>query len=88
MEVTVEDANALLRSLEPMLRQAAGSGAALTLDLTDRLPPILVDRAQFDAALLNLVINARDAMPDGGRIAITTTSWTEAAPSPTLKPGS
>lgn len=87
-EPTAEDANALLRSLEPMLRQAAGAGVALTLDLADGLLPVLVDRAQFDAALLNLVINARDAMPDGGTITIATTSWIEPEPSPSLKPGS
>jgi signal transduction histidine kinase len=87
-ELTVEDANALIRSLEPMLRQAAGSRAALTLDLSDGLPPVLIDHAQFDAALLNLVINARDAMPDGGTITIATTCWFEPDPSPLLKPGS
>jgi len=86
-EVTVEDANGLLRSLEPMLRQAAGSGVALSLDLADGLPSVLVDRAQFDAALLNLVINARDAMPDGGAITIATSSWTESTSSPSLEPG-
>jgi signal transduction histidine kinase len=87
LAVTVEDANELLRALEPMLRQAAGSGVSLTLNLTPDLPPCLVDRSQFDAALLNLVINARDAMPEGGLIEIVTISWTEPVASPTLKPG-
>jgi two-component system NtrC family sensor kinase len=87
LEVTVEDANELLRALEPMLRQAAGSGVSLMLRLAPDLPSCLVDRAQFDAALLNLVINARDAMPDGGLIEVATTSWNEPATSPSLKPG-
>jgi two-component system NtrC family sensor kinase len=87
LEMTAEDANGLLRALEPMLRQAAGSGVSLALRLAPDLPPCLVDRAQFDAALLNLIINARDAMPDGGTIAIATTSWSEPAGAPTLRPG-
>jgi signal transduction histidine kinase len=88
LEVVPEDANELVRAFEPMLRQAAGSGVTLTLRLCPNLPPCLMDRAQFDAALLNLVINARDATADGGLIEIATSPWTEPAGSPTLKPGS
>src|SRR5690606_28622277 len=40
----------------------------IEFDLEAGLPPVSLDAAQFEAALLNLVINARDAMPDGGRI--------------------
>ncbi len=88
LEVTAGDANELLRALEPMLRQAVGSGVSLSLDLAPRLSACLVDRTQFDAALLNLVINARDAMPNGGSIAIATSSWTEPEGSDTLEFGS
>ena len=87
LEVMAEDANELLCALEPMLRQAAGSGLTLTLRLCPTLPPCLTDRVQFDAALLNLVINARDATADGGLIEIATDRWTEPEGSPTLKPG-
>jgi signal transduction histidine kinase len=88
LEVSAGDANELLRALEPMLRQAAGSDVSLALDLAPDLSACLVDRAQFDAALLNLVINARDAMPDGGSIDIATSSWTEPEGSDSLEPGS
>jgi len=87
LEVETADLHEMLRGLEPMLRQAAGSGVSLTLDLAAGPAPCLVDRAQFDAALLNLVINARDAMPGAGSIAIITAPWDEPAMSATLKPG-
>ena len=54
------------------------------LDLASDTPKCLVDPALFDAAVLNLVVNARDAMPDGGEVRIST-EWL-AIPTPT--PGS
>jgi signal transduction histidine kinase len=42
----------------------------LELDLPRNLPTVTIDRDRFETALLNLVINARDAMPDGGRITV------------------
>ncbi|CAD7053750.1 two-component sensor histidine kinase [Pseudorhizobium halotolerans] len=68
------DLNAQIRSLEPMLKQAAGSSVSLELELAEDVPECLLDNVQFDAALLNLVINARDAMPQGGSITICTRS--------------
>lgn len=88
LEVTSADINLLLRRLVPMLEQAAGAGVKLTLDLAADLWPCRLDQAQFDVAVLNLVINARDAMlPKGGRIVIATANWTEPETSPTLRPG-
>ncbi len=67
-----EDVNALLRKLEAFLKYGAGSGVQLVLGLAPNLPECLVDPAQFNAAILNLVVNARDAMPNGGVIRIST----------------
>ncbi len=74
LSVKAEDANAMLRSIETLLRYGAGSTARVVLDLAPDLPLCLADRALFDTAVLNLVVNARDAMPSGGEVRITTTS--------------
>lgn len=64
------DLAAAIRELEPLLRQACGKGVALECQSADDLPNINTDRIQLETALLNLAINARDAMPDGGRLTI------------------
>ena len=69
-----EDVNALLRKLEPFLKYGAGSGFRIELALAANLPTCLVDPPRFNAAILNLVVNARDAMPEGGAIRIGTTA--------------
>ncbi len=66
------DPNELLRSLEPMLKHAAGQGVQVALDLAPGARSCLVDQAQLDAAVMNLVVNAAQAMPEGGRILIST----------------
>jgi signal transduction histidine kinase len=69
-----EDVNAVLEKLRMFLEYGAGSGNNLILDLASDLPKCLVDPPQFNAAILNLVVNARDAMPEGGTIRISTTA--------------
>lgn len=64
--------NALLDGLDGVLRHAAGPGVTLTCDKGEDLPLCQADGTQFDAALMNLVVNARQAMPGGGRVTITT----------------
>ncbi|MEN3366866.1 MAG: hypothetical protein V7606_4140 [Burkholderiales bacterium] len=66
--------NALIGGFESVLRRAANSSIAFDISLASTLRTVSVDAARFEAALLNLVVNARDAMPDGGRIAIATES--------------
>ncbi|CAH2400772.1 Histidine kinase [Mesorhizobium ventifaucium] len=68
----VGNVNEYLHTFEPFLRYGAGPDVRPILDLTPDLPNCLLDPAFFDAAVLNLVTNARDAMPNGGRIAIST----------------
>jgi CheY-like chemotaxis protein len=62
----------VLVACEPFLRRALGEASLLRLDFATGLWPVRVDTSQFEAAILNLVVNARDAMPDGGSVEIST----------------
>ncbi len=64
------DLAALVRGMTNLLRRSIGPSAEIEFDLPDSLPAVQVDANQIELALLNLAINARDAMPDGGRITI------------------
>jgi hypothetical protein len=66
------DINAQVRSLEDLLRRTIGERIELTLELSPGPLVAQVDASQLDNALLNLVINARDALPEGGHIRIGT----------------
>ncbi len=60
----------LVRGMEPVLRQALDERLVIEMHIEDDIWPVLADQAQFENAILNLAINARDAMPDGGRLGI------------------
>ncbi|HSU22477.1 MAG TPA: PAS domain S-box protein [Variovorax sp.] len=66
------DVNRLVAGMEELVRRAIGPAIALEVAGPPGLWPALIDPGQLENALLNLCINARDAMPDGGRIAIET----------------
>lgn len=66
----VQNVNSVISAGEMLLRRACDATIKLEFDLEAGLPPISFDATQFEAALLNLVINARDSMPAGGRIQI------------------
>lgn len=57
-----------LDAARPLLAQAAGPRVTLSFDATPNLPEVLCDAGQLDAAVLNLIVNARDAMAGSGRI--------------------
>jgi PAS domain S-box-containing protein len=64
------DLRALLQGMIDLLQRSLGPRVALRLDIPEGLPPARVDANQLELAVLNLAINARDAMPDGGSIDI------------------
>jgi PAS domain S-box-containing protein len=66
------NANDLIHSLEDLLSRTKGDHIDLKLQLADDVWPVSTDVSQLENALLNLVINARDAMPDGGELRIET----------------
>ncbi|MFW6752516.1 PAS domain-containing protein [Pseudomonas glycinae] len=66
------DVNELIRSLEDLIRRTKGDPIELKLRLADNVWSVSTDVSQLENALLNLVINARDAMPDGGELLIET----------------
>jgi PAS domain S-box-containing protein len=64
----------LVDGIEELVRRTIGPAIALEVVAADDLWPALIDPGQLENALLNLCINARDAMPDGGRITIAATN--------------
>lgn len=77
--VTV-DANAQLASALTLIRGAVGDKVAIETAFEPGLWPVTVEPLQFDLALLNLAINARDAMPAGGKLRIAARKAAHAAP--------
>jgi two-component system cell cycle sensor histidine kinase/response regulator CckA len=61
----------LVEQLKPMLRGLLGPRSELVIDAAGGVPQVWADAGQIEQVLVNLTVNARDAMPDGGRLAIT-----------------
>ncbi|HEY2987085.1 MAG TPA: CheR family methyltransferase, partial [Candidatus Binatia bacterium] len=66
------DVNTLIHGLLRLLQQTFPKTIEVTLELDSELPPVMASPGQINQALLNLCINARDAMPDGGRLTLRT----------------
>ncbi|MCF5747039.1 MULTISPECIES: PAS domain-containing hybrid sensor histidine kinase/response regulator [Pseudomonas syringae group] len=72
------DVNRLMKGMTDLIQRTVGPSILVETIGTPRLWPTLVDASQLENALLNLCINARDAMPDGGRITIDASNrWVE-----------
>ncbi|MDO1559717.1 ATP-binding protein [Brevundimonas sp. 2R-24] len=79
------DLPALIEELKPLLERSVGADVYVNLDVFDRPAWVTTHRDQLELAILNLVVNARDAMPDGGMVTIRVRK-DQAAP-PTLPEG-
>ena len=72
LEPKVLDLNAVISDMEKMLRRLIGEDIELSTDLNQELGHVRADQGQFEQVILNVAVNARDAMPDGGKLCITT----------------
>jgi two-component system, cell cycle sensor histidine kinase and response regulator CckA len=72
MRPTVVDLNEVVDGLRGFLQRSLGAPFSLEVSRAPELPRVRVDPAQVEQVLMNLILNARDAMPRGGRIRITT----------------
>jgi two-component system cell cycle sensor histidine kinase/response regulator CckA len=86
------DLNAVVTGIEPMLRRLIPADVELRTELDPHLGWVRADAGQLDQVILNLVVNARDAMPNGGAITVSTTNVEiddgEAAERSNVDPGS
>lgn len=69
-ERAVVDIGAVIHDLELLIRDTFDRSITITVEVADNLPPVLGDATQIHQAMLNLCVNARDAMPKGGRLAV------------------
>jgi CheY-like chemotaxis protein len=74
MQPRVIDVNSIILHLEKMLRRLIGEDVSLRTELTPRIGSVLADPSQIEQVIVNLVVNARDAMPNGGDLLIKTES--------------
>lgn len=70
LEASVIGVNPLIRALGEIIERTLGENIEVCFDLADELPKVEVDASQLESAIMNLALNARDAMPDGGVLTI------------------
>jgi len=68
LQPEVLDLNAVVRNLEKMLRRLIGEDISLELALAEEIDRVMADPGQVEQVIMNLSVNARDAMPNGGRL--------------------
>jgi two-component system, cell cycle sensor histidine kinase and response regulator CckA len=81
------DVNEIVRGIVGMLQRVIGEDVRLQLTLADGVQPVRADAGQLEQILVNLAVNARDAMPDGGVLAVETAFVETDHPDGDLQPG-
>ena len=74
LEPKVLNVNAVVQDMESMLRRLIGENMELTSGLDPNLGTVKADQGQLEQVIMNLAVNARDAMPEGGKLLIETTN--------------
>ncbi|MBA3695697.1 MAG: PAS domain S-box protein [Methylotenera sp.] len=72
LKAEMHNINKLINSFEPMLSKVGNSSIELLIDLSPEVSSVKVDATGFEASLLNLIMNAKDAMPQGGTVKLVT----------------
>jgi two-component system, cell cycle sensor histidine kinase and response regulator CckA len=92
LQPKVLELNAVVAELAKMLRRLIGADVELKLNLDSRAGRVKADQSQLDQVIVNLVVNARDAMPEGGKLTIETANTElgeqHSSKMPYVKPGS
>jgi PAS domain S-box-containing protein len=91
LQTALVDLNGVVAGLDKMLRRLLGEDVELAVELEPALPLVRVDAGQIEQVILNLAVNARDAMPQGGVLAVATSvthlTAADVARMPGLSPG-
>ncbi|MGE6320752.1 ATP-binding protein [Pseudomonas oryzihabitans] len=80
LEPKPTDVNELMLAMEELIRRSVGPAIEVQAEPAEPLWPTVIDAVQLESALLNLAINARDAMPQGGQLRLSTANLLEDAP--------
>jgi signal transduction histidine kinase/CheY-like chemotaxis protein len=87
LDLKAVDLAVLIDGMQELLSVSVGSSINIDFDFAVGMPPALADPNQIEMAILNLAINARDAMPDGGTLLLRTDCHDSAADDEMLRPG-
>jgi len=87
LQTTAVDVGRLVENMAELISGATGPQIEVVVEMAPDLPPASADPNQIEMALLNLAVNARDAMPDGGELRIAATAEAVTAQHPALSPG-
>jgi signal transduction histidine kinase len=74
LEPTVVDVHRLVQGLTPLLRRSLPESIRITTRFSEPSPHVIADANRLESALINIAVNARDAMPDGGELRISITA--------------